>query len=150
MFTEDDFLFFEECMTSDVPNDRKFAMMLRKNEPSGDPRVLPYLESALEDRTVLRVWIPITYGEVRVIAAYALAAERAAQGIDEPVEMGDMPAPLHTDVLGKLEVEHGITNSLSGDESGIMSYCTLRDLGLIPKITWGKKHWDELVEKYKK
>lgn len=151
MFTEDDFLYFKKLMESESADDRVGAFAHFMSRPSGDSRVLPLIEAALEDNTVVRVWIPITYGEIRVIAARALAAERAAQGINELVKMNGMPAPLHTDALSELEVEHGVEfeTHCSGEESGIKRYCNVRDLGLVPKITWENEIWEMEMAKYK-
>lgn len=102
MLTDDDFQFFVECIQHEDPEERVFALSRRRDVPSGDPRVLQYLETALEDRTVWKLGLPATYGELRYLAAQALTAERKLQQIDTPVIIEAMPEPLNITQLEAL------------------------------------------------
>lgn len=55
--------------------------------PSADPRLLPYLEDLIDDKTPCLLAIPYLFGEVRWLAAKALLAEREALGIRQPVRV---------------------------------------------------------------
>ena len=63
-----------------------FFLIAMADFPSGDKRMLSYLEGYLDDTRITRVYIkPEYYAEVRYAAGAALASERAVQGILEPV-----------------------------------------------------------------
>lgn len=129
--TDDDLAFFAECLRSKDTKERIFALQRRRDVPSGDPRVLPLLEGALEDRTIAMIGRPPMFGELRVLAAQALAAERKAQGIEDPVGLGPVPQPLSSDELARLADQHGVRTH--GGETGLaMRYRILRDRRLLP------------------
>ena len=48
--------------------------------PSSDERVLQYIEALLDDKTLCVLMLPYRFGEIRWLAAQALAAERASLG----------------------------------------------------------------------
>ena len=55
--------------------------------PSGDERVLQHIEALLDDKTLCVLMLPYRFGEIRWLAAQALAAERASLGNEEPVRL---------------------------------------------------------------
>jgi hypothetical protein len=85
MWNEEKFQEFVAAMESDNPISKAVYCNGLFGSPSGDPRVLPYLEAALDDKTICLVMIPPTYADVAYEAALALAAERNTQNIDKPV-----------------------------------------------------------------
>jgi hypothetical protein len=85
MWNEEKFQEFVAAMESDNPISKAVYCNHLFGSPSGDPRVLPYLEAALEDKTICVVMIPTTYADVAYQAALALASERKIQNIDKPV-----------------------------------------------------------------
>src|SRR5215469_1755489 len=74
-------------MREGLQNDDRRSVILRllMMEPLADERILPYLEELLTDTTPCLLYIPLHYGEMRWLAAHALAKERQALGIKEPV-----------------------------------------------------------------
>lgn len=62
--------------------------------PTGDDGVRAAVERLLADDTPCIVSIPLAVGEVRWLAAHALAAERSRAGIAEPVRLEKAVRPL--------------------------------------------------------
>lgn len=116
MMTDDDFEFFVECIKHEDPQERVYALKRRRDVPSGDPRVLEHLEAALEDKTVCMLGLPPTFGEMRYLAAQALAAERSAQEIDEAVVLEDLPEPLNVTRLELLCQENELDTNSAPEE----------------------------------
>jgi hypothetical protein len=85
MWSEEEFQEFVEAMESDNPISKSIYCQALWHSPSGDARVLPYLEAALEDARICLFMIPITFSDVRYAAALALVTERKTQNIDKPV-----------------------------------------------------------------
>ena len=86
-WTDEDLQEFIDCIESD--NAKELGQWLKAFQisPSQDVRILPYLEKLLTSQSVCIVYNsePLYYGEIRLLAAQALAAERAKLNIDEPV-----------------------------------------------------------------
>ena len=85
MLTDQEFTELLEDMYSDELSLRVAAVRNLWRYPTADPRILPHLEELLHDTTPCLLGIPYIFGEIRWLAAKALAAERAALGINEPV-----------------------------------------------------------------
>ncbi len=98
--------------------------------PSADKRVLPYLEERLQDKTPCVLGHPYMFGEIRWFAAYALAAERAALGINEPIQV-TVVKPAET--LDIMEAAHTANFDLQGGVEGLLAdLAILRDMGYMP------------------
>ena len=79
--------------------------------------------------------IPYQYGEVRWLAAHALAAERrAAAGRAEPVVVADIPVPLGVEALAALAAEAGLPDG-AGHEGLLAWFAELREQHRLPLIT---------------
>jgi hypothetical protein len=102
-----------------------------RQDPSKDPRVLPYLERLLKDTTPGIVMLPYRFGEIRWLAAHALAAERAALGIKEPVRLQGVVRPLSTEEFVAIRNKVGIEVK-GGIEGVLKSMHTLREIGKLP------------------
>jgi hypothetical protein len=100
--------------------------------PSADPRVLPYLEERLNDKTPCILGYPYIFGEIRWLAAKALAAERAALGINEPVRVR-VVRPAETRDIIQGEYEAGI-EARGGVEGLLENLALARDMGYMPMI----------------
>lgn len=99
--------------------------------PSGDTRVLSYLEALLDDKTPCVVSIPYLFGEIHWLAAHALAAERKVLGIKEPVSLKGIVRPLDTEEFDALRKVAGIEDR-GGVEGVLESFSTLREMGRLP------------------
>jgi hypothetical protein len=115
-------------LLSEDPKKRCYLLRRLSHRPSGDPRVLPYLERLLEDRAPCLFSIPYEYGEVRYRAAEALAAERQAQGISEPVRVRSVVVPLTANRLFLISEAEGLPPALTWQAR----FERLRDLGKLP------------------
>ncbi|MGD8908206.1 MAG: hypothetical protein PVI92_02590 [Chromatiales bacterium] len=138
MVSNEEFREIETYLKSHSADKRRFILSDLCNEPCGDPRVLPLLKSALKDRAVVELSIPIYYGELRILAAQALAAECATQGIDEPVRLIGVPTPLSIDELLQLVDKYQIDTTPDYEKGNVECYSILRDRGLVPKMNWEK------------
>ena len=98
--------------------------------PSADPRILPYLEERLHDKTPCLLAIPYVFGEIRWLAAHALAAERAALGINQSVRV-TVVKPAETLDIMAAECKADIDGE-GGVEGLLESLAILRDMGYMP------------------
>ena len=96
-WNEERFQEFNNLMRDDSPIAKAIACRSLVHNPSGDSRVLPYLENALEDSRICIISKPITYSEVRFWAAYALSKERKKQGIQKAFTLQKTFSPLTVD-----------------------------------------------------
>jgi hypothetical protein len=105
------------------------ALRTIMDRPTGDPGVVAMLEAMVDDRRIAALTIPYRFGEIRVLAGSALAAERASVGDPRPVRLESCPALLGTDQLRALAESHGI-NVTGRAEPEV--YVALRDAGILP------------------
>lgn len=85
------------------PEVEERAAMLKDllHNPTGDVQVRAAVEALLEDHAPCVVQIPLRIGEVRWLAARALAAERSAGGVAEPVVVKGIVRPLEVGELAE-------------------------------------------------
>jgi hypothetical protein len=123
-----------DYLTSDDPKERAAGLRARSRHPSGEPSVLPILENLLEDRTPTIVQFPIAYGEMRWLAAEALAAERYRQNVTEHVVAPGTVIPLSTTRLYRLAAASGVRAGQGWEPL----FVRMRERGLLPTedIDW--------------
>ena len=90
---------------SDDVNDRVIALRGLAVAPLAEATVLAACERLLEDRTMALLSIPQQYGEVRWVAAEAVAALRGVLGSAVDVVLEDAIAPCSAESLGALSRE---------------------------------------------
>jgi hypothetical protein len=100
--------------------------------PLEDERILPYLEEFLTDTSPCVVAIPYRFGEIRWLAAHALAQEREALGIGEPVILRDVVRPLDLEELAVLEKEAQI-QARGGIDGILQTFAQLQTQGKLPR-----------------
>lgn len=124
---------FQDTVANLQQDDRR-AVSLRAlaMSPLADERILPYLEELLTDTTPCVIALPYRFGEVRWLAAYALAQERKALGIKEPVRLPDVVRPLNTNELATLAQEADVQGR-GGIEGILEKFAKLRELGRLPR-----------------
>jgi hypothetical protein len=118
-----------EYLLSDNVRERQAVLRALSHRPTGDPRVLPFIERMLEDTRPCIISLPIEYGEVRMRAAEALAAERKAQNINDPVRLIGVAVPLTPTTLHRLCQEAGLPMVM---ESWQARFERLREMGMLP------------------
>jgi hypothetical protein len=129
---EEDFQAFVRAMETGELLERTSWLQVLTQDPSRDPRVLPYLEKLLEDQTPCLVMIPYMFGEVRWLAARARAVERAKLGLGELVRVTVID-PLDTGELARLKQEAGI-HGRGGVEGQLETLRRLAEMGKAPLI----------------
>ena len=108
---------------------RVAALKTVRDAPTGERGVVTTLEGMLDDRRIAALTIPYRFGEIRIMAGAALAAERAGIGDPRPVRLKGCPALLGTDEIWTLAEAHGIdTTGRSEPEV----YAALREAGVLP------------------
>jgi len=132
MLTDEDFEGTVEYLTGEHLGLRVGMLKVSWESPSADPRVLPYLEDLLHDKTPCVLGHPYVFGEIRWLAAKALAAERAALGINEPVR-ATVVSPAETRDIIKGEYEANI-QPRGGVEGLLSNLAILRDMGYMPMV----------------
>ncbi len=99
--------------------------------PTRDVRVLPYLEALLNDNTLCVVMLPYQYGEICWLAANALAVERKALNIQEPIRLMGVVRPLDTQEFAAACVAAGVDTK--GGLPGVLNtLAILRNMGKLP------------------
>lgn len=101
--------------------------------PCADERVLEACERALEDRAMVLLTIPYSYGEVRWVAADAVVAVRAALGRPAPVVLEDAFAPVTS--VGPLAAAAGIEmeKGATGVEAAVRTLEKLAAMGKLER-----------------
>lgn len=103
-----------------------------RQDPSKDQRVLRHLERLLKDTTPGIVMLPYRFGEIRWLAAYALAAERAALGIKKPVHLQGVVRPFSTEEFVTIR-NNAVGIEVKGGIEGVLkSMPILREQGKLP------------------
>jgi len=92
-----------------------------------DLRLLPHLEKLLEDRAGCLLSIPFWFCEIRYLAAQALANERAAGGITEPVSIDGVAHALRPGDIIDLARRHGLKSSKKEGSNAIEKWISLFD-----------------------
>ncbi len=135
MWTEQDYRETLEDLMNTSARARAIILESLIEDPSGDPRLIPHLERCLNDRVVTRLWIPLTFGEVRWRAAEALAEEWRAQGNPQPVTLSDAFVPMTVDAIITLAAQRLDWSFRGGpsdpDDKMISAYTALRDQGIL-------------------
>jgi hypothetical protein len=132
MLSDQEFKELLEDLHSPDLSMRLATLQVMGQHPTKDTRVLPHLESLLNDTTPCIVAIPYHYGEIRWLAAYALAAERAAMGISEPVTLKNVVIPLDTQELAAIQKASNIPRGGGNIEGALKTFQTLRAMGKLP------------------
>lgn len=87
----------------------------------------------LHDKTPCVLGHPYVFGEIRWLAGQALAAERAALGISEPVQLPSVVRPAET--MDIMRAADAAKFRLQGGVEGLLAdLATLRDMGYMPMI----------------
>ena len=119
------------------PNPRERANVLRAlaTAPLADDRLLRPAEMLLTDETLTLFSIPYVFGEVRFLAADAVAALRRALHSSEEVRLLQVPVSLSSDKIGALAREAGLEYSMGGVEGSLEMLNRLREVGLVRDAT---------------
>lgn len=120
-----------EYLNAEDSFDRGRALRYLTGIPDLRDEVLARIHELLEDRTVAIIRIPIRYGEVRILAAEALASVRAAQGDPNPVVLENVPRPLTAERMAPFK--EGVDLQVRG---AIKVYEALRELDRLPTKTY--------------
>lgn len=133
MLANEDFIDLVQHLTGSDISLRAIALEDLWQYPSGDKRVLPYVEVLLHDMTPCLLGIPFIFGEIRWLAAKALAAEREALGIRKPVRLCNVVRPIdmkeYTAARKAAQVE-----LKPGVEGVLENIAILRDMGCLPLV----------------
>ena len=109
--------------------ERVRALGALARRPTGDSRLIPYLLASLGDSTVHDLGDHRGIGEIRELAAHAVAAERRKRGVVDTIRVGHVPRPLSIARMTRLENDHGVVAEGSPEQR----YVSLRTRGLIPR-----------------
>lgn len=131
-----------EDLTSSDASLRCAMLRVLWDDPAADARILPYLERLLYDKTPCLLAIPYRFGEIRWLAAHALAAERAALGIMKPVRLRNVVPPLDTGGVVNHEDKAGI-DGRGGVEGVLENFAILNDRGYLPRHDVELSYWIE-------
>ncbi len=133
MLTQDEFQGTVKHLTGEELGLRVGALKDLWQFPSADARILPYLERLLHDKTPCVLGHPYVFGEIKWLAAHALAAERGALGITQRVYLPSVVRPAETRDLILAEHQAGI-KPRGGVEGLLENMALLRDMGHMPMV----------------
>jgi hypothetical protein len=108
---------FERLRSNDATTRARMLASIALH-PRADRELLTLCERLLDDNEVCLLSIPYRFGEVRWVAADAVAALRSALGIQEPVRLADTFTPCTTDEVAKLAREASIP--IKGGVDGVL------------------------------
>jgi hypothetical protein len=134
--TDEDVHFYLDTLAHGGRDDRAIALRNLARSPTGDSRVQPVLEKLLNDVTPCLLQIPYRFGELRLLAAQALVAERRAAGDDRPVRLRTI-APLTADELEQTREAAGTRAPSRSDnpiENQLDLYSVLRERGVLKEV----------------
>jgi hypothetical protein len=129
MLTNEDLKVVVKHLTGDDISLRAIALEDFWQYPSGDARIIPYLERLLHDKTLCLMGIPYIYGEIRWLAAHALMAERSKLGIGEPVELRNVVRPIDGKAFSRARKAANLARGRGGVTGVLESLQILRDMG---------------------
>lgn len=129
MLTNEDLMEFVADLRGDDVSSRAIALDTLWQLPSGDARILPYLEHLLHDKTLCLLGIPYIYGEIRWLAAHALVAERSKLAIGEPVELRNVVRPIDGKGFSRARKAANLARGRGGVMGVLESLAILRDMG---------------------
>lgn len=131
MMTDQEFgEFVQDMMNGDITL-RAASLRALWKRPSGDERFLPYLEQLLHDKTPCVLGFPYVFGEIRWLAAHALAAEQEVLGITKPVRLQNVVKPIYTAGISQAEQAAGVEFKW-GVEGVLENLAILRDMDYLP------------------
>jgi hypothetical protein len=131
MMTDKDLEELISCLRGPAVALRAATLRNLSGRPTKDPRLLPELERLLEDRSPCTVSMPLHIGEVCWLAARALLAERAAQGIDTTVRVAQVVRPQSVDELADA-CNAADLQSAGGLAGSLQAFAQLRAAGRLP------------------
>lgn len=115
-----------------TPRQRAISLSGIALDPSPDPRLLALCEPLLDDRTIALFGQPYTFGEIRWLAADAVAALRRTLGIPDPVVIPDVFVPVSMGKAILMANAAGVPAG-AGLEGAIQALETLAKMGLLPR-----------------
>lgn len=121
--------FLQENLSSPEAQNRAEALRRLQYWPTGDARMRSLAEGLLKDKAPCRISVSSAGGEIRWLAAHALAAARFASGRFEPVRLPGAVAPLVWQKLAALEKTR---NEAEEYRDMRPSFTRLRDQGRLP------------------
>lgn len=110
--------FFLERLTNGDARDRVLALNALAGRPRADERLLAACERLLDDRAITVLGIPYEFGEVRWVAADAVASMRGLMGRTDAVVVEDVFAPVSARNVEQLAIEAGVAPSTRGGIEG--------------------------------
>lgn len=113
--------------------DRVYALRSLSEAPLADDKILTASEKLLTDETLAMLSIPYSFGEVRWLAAAAVAAMRRVLQRSDEVYLVDVPIPVTADKLGQLAREAGLRRTSGGVEGSLELLHRLRAMGGVPR-----------------
>ena len=140
--TEADVQFYVDVFAHGDRDARSIALRNLIELPTGDRRVADAIQPLLEDTTPVVLQIPYMFGEMRLLAAAALAAERAARGDNEPVVVRT-PMPLKTDQLEEKRLALQLSRPTSTGNpvnNDLALFALLREHGALPDVEFKLQH----------
>ena len=140
--SEEDVQFYIDVLTHGDREARSNALQTLMQVPTRDDRVVDAILPLLDDTTPTLLQIPYMFGEVRLLAAAALAAERSARDDENPVEIRSK-APVKTDQLEEKRLALKLpVPAHAGDpiEGQLALFALLRDHGALPDVDFKLRH----------
>jgi hypothetical protein len=118
-----------QALVTGTPHEKSIALYAFAVVSDPDPQLLAAIESLLDDRSIVQMYVPFRYGQLRSIAADTLARLRARIGDPRPVILAAQPVPMDVDTMGKIRHENGL-DLYPG--SPVDEYADLLSRGLVP------------------
>ena len=145
MYSEKNFQFYIKQLTSENPEEKGRAVgRLTAIDVEGDERLLPLLEPLLQDERIVRMpAAPISYSEIRWMAAKAIGTQRNLLGLPTRSisRLGFICPGSYGELVAFAIIKHGIKDSdirrfssqlKDGQNQTIAKLEYLKKLGVLP------------------
>ena len=97
-----------QALVDGTPHERSVALYAIAATEAPGSDLLSAVESLLDERAIVQMYVPYRYGQLRYIAADALAQLRARVGDMRPIHLAELPVPLNVDRMGQIRSAAGL------------------------------------------
>lgn len=97
-----------DVLANGSPHEKSMTLYTVAGTRTPEPALLSAIECLLDDRSVVQMYVPFRYGELRYIAGDTLALLRARVGDMRPVVLANVPTTLNVDKMFQLRHSAGL------------------------------------------
>lgn len=135
--TDEDFSCFVKALTSKDTNECSIALTTlgsRRADTCYDERLLPYIEALSSDTRPCLFSVPVTFAEIRYLAAICLSAWYHKLKINKKVQLVGMVKPISVHDIELLAERERVRVKGTGIEGSLQQFEQLRSLSKLKRF----------------